>query len=103
MGGGPAEKVDVPAMPGAWDITDRGIVFIFVAGLGGPTDFARAPDVLQIYDFAESRVRTLGTLAFRVGPYGANHFLAASRDGAWAVASHVDRWDRDILIADRFR
>ena len=103
VGGGPAEKVDVPAMPGAWDITERGIVFIFVAGLGGPTDFARAPDVLQIYDFAESRVRTLGTLAFRVGPYGANHFLAASRDGAWAVASHVDRWDRDILIADRFR
>ena len=101
--GGSAEKVDVPVMPGAWDVTDSGIVFIFVPGLGGAQDFARAPDVLQIYDFAEGRVRTLGTLGFRVGPYGSSHFLKVSRDGAWAVASHVDRWDRDILIADRFR
>ena len=90
-------------MPGAWDVTDRGIVFIFVPGLGGPQDFARAPDVLQIYDFAEGRVRTLGTLAIPCRSLRVNHFLTVSRDGAWAVASHVDRWDRDILIADRFR
>ena len=41
--GGPAERVDVPVMPGAWDVTDAGIVFVFVPGLGGATDFARAP------------------------------------------------------------
>ena len=40
---------------------------------------------------------------FRVGPYGANRFLTVSRDGSWAVASHVDRWERDILVVDRFR
>ncbi len=101
--GGPAERVDVPVMPGAWDVTDAGIVFVFVPGLGGPIDFARAPDVLQVYDFAGRRIRTLGTLAFRVGPYGATRFLTVSRDGGWAVASHVDRWERDILVVDRFR
>lgn len=101
--GGSSEPVDVPVMPGAWDVTETGIVFIFVAGLGGALDFARAPDVLQVYDFVDRRIRTLGTLAFRVGPYGANHFLTVSRDGHWAVASHVDRWDRDTFVVDRFR
>ena len=101
--GGPAERVDVPVMPGAWDVTDAGIVFVFVPGLGGAVDFARAPDVLQVYDFADRRIRTLGTLAFRVGPFGSNRFLTVSRDGSWAVASHVDRWDRDILVVDGFR
>ena len=101
--GGAAEKVDVPVMPGAWDVTETGIVFIFVAGLGGPQDFARAPDVLQVYDFAQRRIQTLGTLPFRVGPFGVNHFLTVSRDGQWAVASHVDRWDRDIFVVDGFR
>ena len=60
-----------------------------------PVDFARTPDVLQIYDFAERRVRTLGTLATRIGSFGATHFFTASRDGRWALISHVDRWDRD--------
>jgi Tol biopolymer transport system component len=101
--GGPAERVDVPVMPGAWDVTDTGIVFVFVPGLGGSVDFARAPDVLQVYDFADRRIRTLGTLAFRVGPFGSTRFLTVSRDGSWALASHVDRWERDILVVDRFR
>jgi Tol biopolymer transport system component len=101
--GGPAERVDVPVMAGAWEVTDAGIVFVFVPGLGGSTDFARAPDVLQLYDFADRRIRTLGTLAFRVGPFGSTRFLTVSRDGNWAVASHVDRWERDILVVDRFR
>jgi hypothetical protein len=30
-------------------------------------------------------------------------FLTASRDGRWALAPHVDRWDRDILVVDNFR
>ena len=56
-----------------------------------------------MYDFAERRVRTLGELAFRVSPYGAKTFLSVSRDGRWALASHVDRWERDIFVIDRFR
>jgi hypothetical protein len=101
--GGPAIKVDVPVMPGAWDLTDKGILFVFVPGLGGPVDFARSPDVLQFYDFAERRLQTIGTFGFRVGPFGANHFLTVSRDGRWALASHIDRWDRDVLVVDKFR
>ena len=103
VNGGQAEGVDVPVMPGAWEVTDRGIVFVFVPGLGGAVDFARAPDVLQVYDFADRRIRTLGTLAFRVGPFGASRFLTVSRDGNWAVASHGDRWERDIHVVDNFR
>jgi Tol biopolymer transport system component len=101
--GGPAERVGVPVMPGAWDVTDTGIVFVFVPGLGGAVDFERAPDLLQVYDFRDRRIRTLGTLSFRVGPFGANRFLTVSRDGSWAVASHVDRWERDVLVVDKFR
>jgi len=101
--GGAVETLDVPVMAGAWEITDAGLVFVFVPGLGGATDFARAPDVLEIYDFAERRIRVLGTLGFRVGPFAATRFLIVSRDGRWALASHVDRWDRDILVVDNFR
>ena len=102
-GGGAVETLDVPVMPGAWEITDTGLVFLFVPGLGGPIDFARAPDVVQVYDFADRRIRTIGTLAFRVGPFAATRFLTVSRDGRWALASHVDRWDRDVLVVDNFR
>jgi hypothetical protein len=56
------------------------------------------------------RLRRLGLFlvvlvlpAFRVGPFGINHFLTPSRDGRWALAPHVDRWDRDILVVDNFR
>jgi hypothetical protein len=101
--GGAVERMDVPVMAGAWEVIDTGIVFVFVPGLGGAIDFARPPDVLQIYDFLDRRVRTLGTLAVRVGPFGASHFFTASRDGRWALASHVDRWDRDIFVVDNFR
>jgi hypothetical protein len=27
----------------------------------------------------------------------------SSRDGRWALVSHVDSWERDILVADRVR
>jgi hypothetical protein len=66
-------------------------------------DTSSSPSVLEMYDFAERRVRTLGELAFRIGPFGANHFLIVLRDGRWALASHVDRWDRDIQVVDNFR
>jgi len=103
VAGGPVEKVDVPVMPGAWDIADNGIVFISVPRLDGPMGFNQAPDVLQHYDFSDGRIHTLGTFGFRVGPFASSHFLKVSPDGRWAVVSHVDRWDRDILVIDKFR
>jgi len=101
--GGPSEVVNIPVMPGAWEVTDTGIIFIFVAGRAGRIDPANGPVVVQLYDFQERRLRTLGDLRFIVGPFGASHFFTASRDGRWALASHVDRWDRDILLLDNFR
>jgi Tol biopolymer transport system component len=101
--GGSVETLDVQVMPGAWSVTEDGIVFISIPGLGGAVDFARPPDELKIFPFADRRVRPLGTFGFRVGPYGASRFLTVSRDGRWAVASHVDRWDRDIYVIDKFR
>lgn len=103
VAGGPVETVDVPVMPGAWDIADNGIVFISVPRLSGPMGFNQGPDVLQLYDFSNGRIHTLGTFGFRVGPFASNHFLKVSPDGRWAVVSHVDRWDRDILVIDKFR
>jgi hypothetical protein len=61
------------------------------------------PDALALYDVAERRVRRLGELAFRVGRMRADRFLAVSRDGRRALASHLDRYERDVLVADNFR
>ena len=102
-GGGSAETVDIPVMPGAWEVSETGIVFLSIAGRTGTMDPIRAPTVVQVYDFKDHRVRTLGKLGFVVGPYGATRFLTVSRDGRWALASHVDHWDRDILVVDHFR
>jgi Tol biopolymer transport system component len=88
--------------PGAWDITDAGIVFV-TAREGEFLDVSREPDSLSLFDFAEGRVRKLGELGFRIGPFGTSRFLIVSRDGGSAVASHIDRWDRDILVVDNFR
>jgi len=78
-------------------------VFLSIAGRTGTMDPIRAPTVVQVYDFKDHRVRTLGKLGFVVGPFGAIRFLTVSRDGRWALASHVDHWDRDILVVDHFR
>jgi Tol biopolymer transport system component len=99
--GGPAALVDAAVMQGAWDVTDVGIVF--VAEKVDSPDASRSSKVLQAYDFATRRVHTLPELAFRVGPFGSSHLLKVSRDGRWALASRVDRWERDILVVDNFR
>ena len=99
--GGQTEPVDAAVMPGAWDVTDAGIVF--VAEKADTSDASHSSEMLQAYDFATRRVRTIAELAFRVGPFGSSHLLKVSRDGRWALASRVDRWERDILVVDNFR
>ena len=99
--GGAASAVDVPVHPGAWDVTDAGIVFVM--SRGGPQGLSSDRDVLALYDFADHRVRQLGQLGVRVSPFGTSRFLIASRDGRWAVASHVDSWNRDVMVLDNFR
>jgi hypothetical protein len=55
------------------------------------------------YDFVDGQTRPLGTTRFPVAPFFTTRFLVASRDGRWAVASHVDRIDRDIMVLDHFQ
>jgi Tol biopolymer transport system component len=99
--GGPETVVFEGVPPGAWDVTDRGIVF--VKGAAGVSGSAAAPDELDFYSFADRRIQRLGGLPFQVARYGVSRTLTVSRDGRWALAAHIDRWDRDILVVDNFR
>ncbi|HMJ86156.1 MAG TPA: hypothetical protein VK504_23425, partial [Vicinamibacterales bacterium] len=87
--------------PGAWDVTDRGIVF--VSGVAGVAGSSGPPDALDLFSFADRRIQRLAQLPFSVARYGVPRVLTVSRDGRWALAAHIDRWDRDILVADNFR
>ena len=100
-GGGPETVVFDGVPPGAWDVTDRGIVF--VKGDAGVAGSTAAPDELDFYNFEDRRIQRLGELPFSVARYGVSRTLTVSRDGRWALAAHIDRWDRDILVADNFR
>ncbi|HMF93714.1 MAG TPA: hypothetical protein VKE96_05445 [Vicinamibacterales bacterium] len=100
--GGPAEVVDVTVMPGAWDVTDTGIVYV-ADRIDAIAAGKRGANTLEAYDFKDHRIRTIGQLAFVVGPFASSRFLTVSRDGRWALASHIDRWERDILVLDGFR
>ena len=87
--GGPAESGGRPVMPGAWDVTDAGIVFVFVRGPVPMDHFARAPDVLQMYDFADRRIRTLGSWHSVSGLTArtASSPCRAMVDGRWPATS----------------
>lgn len=99
--GGPETVVFNGVPPGAWDVTDRGIVF--VRGAAGVAGSAGVPDELDFYRFTDRRTQRLGELPFPVARYGVSRTLTVSRDGRWALAAHIDRWDRDVLVVDNFR
>ena len=99
--GGPASVILAGVPPGAWDVTDTGIVF--VSGAPGPTQGSGVADTIQFYGFADRRVRPIGTLPFLVARFGATRLLSVSRDGRWALVSHIDDWPRDIVVADNVR
>jgi Tol biopolymer transport system component len=99
--GGPSSAVYDGIYPGAWDVTDGGIVFVTQRAREG----ARSQDreLLAVLDAATGGVTTLGELPFRVSPYGVRRFLIASRDGRWAIASYIDRWERDVMVLENVR
>jgi len=99
--GGREVTVFSGAAPGAWDVADAGI--IFVSGDPGPPSPHGGADALNIYSVADRRVRRLGELPFTVPRVGIPRVLMSSRDGRWVLVSHVDSWERDILVADRVR
>jgi Tol biopolymer transport system component len=100
---GGAETVVLSGVPpGAWDVTERGIVFV-TGSAGVRSTTPGAEDALDLYSFADRRVHRLGVLPFPVARYGVRRLLTVSGDGRWALAAHIDRWERDILVADNFR
>ena len=48
-------------------------------------------------------MRVLGRLDFPVARFAFLRYLIASRDSRWVVLSHIDKWDRDIMVVDNFR
>jgi hypothetical protein len=38
-----------------------------------------------------------------VARFGASRLLSVSRNGRWALVSHIDNWPRDIGVADNVR
>jgi Tol biopolymer transport system component len=100
---GGAETVVFSGLPpGAWDVTDRGVVFV-TGNAGVRSTTPDTEDALDLYSFADRRVHRLGVLPFPMARYGVRRLLTVSADGRWALAAHIDRWDRDILVADNFR
>jgi Tol biopolymer transport system component len=98
--GGLVSTVHRGVTAGAWDVTDRGVVFVIARNAVVSPD---TPDTLAIYEYADQRQRILGTLSFPVAPAFTTRFLIASPDGAWAVVGRMDRFDRDIMVVENFR
>jgi Tol biopolymer transport system component len=92
VGGGQEELVLERVQPFLWSVTDTGIVFV-----------TREPDfdAIDVYRFSDRRVARVGRLAFRV-PGGFRN-MAVSRDGRWALATRLVRFDTDLMRLDNFR
>ena len=78
--------------PFLWSVTDKGIVFVT-----RETDF----DVLDVYRFSDQRVTRMGRLGFRIP--GRYTHMSVSRDGRWALATEMVRFDSDLMLLDNFR
>ena len=46
---------------------------------------------------------SIARLGLTIGRFGVPRFLAVPRDGRWALASHIDNWERDIMVLDGLR
>jgi Tol biopolymer transport system component len=92
VAGGQEELVLERVRPFAWSVTDTGIVFIT-----SERDF----DAIDVYRFGDQRVTRLGRLGFRI-PGIFNH-MAVSRDGRWALATQLVRFESDLMRLDNFR
>jgi Tol biopolymer transport system component len=81
--GGPEAVVFSGVTPGAWDITNTGIVFL--TGDPGRASTRGAADAVDFYNFADGRTRRIGTLPFTVTRIGVSRVLTVSRDGRWGA------------------
>ena len=92
VAGGQEELVLTGIRPFLWSVTDTGIVFV-----------TREPnfDAIDVYRFGDRRVARMGRLGFPA-PGGARS-LTVSRDGRWALATKMVRFDSDLMLLDNFR
>jgi Tol biopolymer transport system component len=101
--GGKSSTVLAGIRPAGWDVTDAGIVFL--SGSPGIVRDETDPDTIDFFSFADRRVRRLGQVPFPVTGRGFQpaRALIASPDGRSIVLSHMDKSERDILVADIVR
>ena len=92
LGGGHEEQVFEGVRPFLWSVTDTGIVFV-----ARKADF----DAIDVYRFSDRRVARLGRLGFRIP--GIYTHMTVSRDGRWALATKMARFDSDLMRLDNFR
>ena len=92
VAGGQEELVLERVRPFLWSVTDTGIVFV-----------TREPDfdAIDVYRFSDRRVARVGRLGFRVP--GSFRSMTVSRDGRWALATKMVRFDSDLMLLDNFR
>ena len=90
--GGQEELVLERVHPFLWSVTETGIVFV-----------TREPnfDAIDVYRFSDQRVARLGRLGFRI-PWTFTH-MTVSREGRWALATEMVRFDTDLMLLDNFR
>lgn len=92
VAGGQEELVLDRVRPFLWSVTDSGIVFV-----------TREPDfdAIDVYRFSDQRVTRVGQLGFRIPGIFAQ--MTVSRNGRWALATHMVRSDSDLMMLDNFR
>jgi len=92
LGGGQEELVLERVRPFLWSVTETGIVFV-----------TREPDfdAIDVYRFSDRRVARMGRLGFRIP--GIYTHMTVSRDGRWALATNLVRFDSDLMRLDNFR
>jgi Tol biopolymer transport system component len=92
VAGGHEEVVLQHVLPFLWAVTENGIVFI-----------TRTADVdaIDVYRFSDQRVSRLGQLGFRISE--SFRSMTVSRDGRWALATQMVRFDSDLMRIDNFR
>ena len=92
LDGGEAEPVVSGLRPFLWSVTDTGIAFV-----------TREPDfdAIDVYRSSDQRVARVGRLGFRLP--GIWTHMTVSRDGRWALATNMVRFEADLMRLDNFR
>jgi hypothetical protein len=92
LAGGQEEVVLERVRPFLWAVTNQGIVFVT-----RELDF----DAIDVYRFSDQQIARLGRLGFWLP--GSYTHMTVSRDGRWALATQMVRFDSDLMRLDDFR